>query len=315
MKINMNDIEIVSKIPRLPSSLPVFRTKKATLNDRKHAIEILSEELKLSKLHAIEVEDSIHMLSKEGELQYYRPSGALWARNIAVDTKFEDERRSWKTEKVPDEENKEDFKLILPKTIERQLVEKTQSLFKRTELIGKHAYFADVSLEQISEFDEKGKEINRFAGEATVRFLYKLNEIKVDGGGAKSYTYFYPNEEENDLVGIYHAWREIIDSRSVKLLKIEEAIERALSRDGELTLYHEKKHKIQLRKIELIYYALPPSRYQEFVFPAMRIIGSVTPISKNADRNGFEFARYYHIVHPDEYVKAEFYAHYLISRL
>ena len=129
------------------------------------------------------------------------------------------------------------------KETEQDLIEKSNTIFEKSKLLGKEAFFSDVSLEQISKLDEKGNEIDTIAEEATVRFLYKLNGIMVDGGGAKSYAFFNPAEKENGLIGIYHAWREITDSIKIRTRTIKEVVESALKN------YEEYRTTLEFKEI------------------------------------------------------------------
>lgn len=315
MELNINDIEIKSEVPKIPDSLPVYKVKTASLEERRPSIEFLGKLLKFSKLYHVEVEDFVHILSKEGEIQYYRPSGAIWARNIIYDREFKNEGRLWKTNTSTEENDKDVVDLVLSKETEQDLIKKSNAIFEKSKLLGKEAFFSNVSLEQISKFDEKGNEIDTIAGEATVRFLYKLNDIIVDGGGAKSYAFFNPAEKENGLIGIYHAWREITDSIKIRTRTIKEVVESALKTDGELRLYLKKNYKIQFREIELVYNSLPPFMYQGIIFPVLKVLGSIKSNFEKDQGKGFEFGRYYHLVHPNDYVKSELYAKYLVTRI
>jgi hypothetical protein len=87
-----------------------------------------------------------------------------------------------------------------------------------------------------------------------------------------------------------------------------------ISRDSEIKLSLEKKQIIILREIQLVYYSLPLFKFQRFLFPPLRINGSVEKSDKEKNRNGFEFARYYHVMDPDIYIKSELYSQYLVSR-
>lgn len=313
MELNKKNIEIKFEVPKIPDSLSVYKVKAATLEERNPSIDILSKLLKFSKLYRVEVDDSVHILSKEGEIQYYRPSGALWARNLIDDLEFDNEERRWKTNTVTEEMDKDVVDLVLTEETKQEITEKGKKVFEKSKLLGKEAFFSDISLEQISTFDEKGNEINTIAGEATVKFLYKLNNILVDGGGAKSYAFFNPSEKENGLVGIYHAWREIVDSVKIRTRTMDEVVESALKTDGELRLYLKRNYKIQFNEVELVYYSLPPFKYQEVIFPVLKVLGSITSKGEKDQGNGFDFGRYYHLVQPNDYIESEMYAKYLMT--
>lgn len=57
-----------------------------------------------------------------------------------------------------------------------------------------------------------------------------------------------------------------------------------------------------ISQVELVYYAAPPSKFQDFVFPALRVIGFVWD---GKDRTGgSEFARFCHALPPQVYARA-----------
>lgn len=313
MTLKVDDLVISAKLPDMRKDMPVFRVRSAPLDERRGAIEMFGDHLDLGKLSVIEIDDSLHFFSKTGEVQFYRPSGAIWARNTAVDEAFDSEIRPWKTEETADEDE-EIRTLVLPRSMSKEIAEQSQAIIEKAGLSSKHAFFAGVELDQIAELDEEGKQVGHFAGEATVRFLYRLEDIAVDGAGAKSYFYFNPSDRRPVMVGSFHVWRDIVDAKAVRIRHPEAALDIALTKDEELSLYHERGHRIELTAVDLVYYTLPAFAYQELVFPALRVVGRVFQESKRGNE-GFEFARFFHAIPAEEYARADLFADYLAMPL
>ncbi len=313
MGIQFRDFEIRAKLPEFESSLPVYFVHSPSLEDRKLSIDLLRQSLDLGDLQSIGVNRSTFFESDRGHIQYYRPSGALWARNGLIDKQYKDERRPWKVIKNDNPKDPDDYLLSLDKADQSKLVQSASGIFKKANLLGEEAYLAGVEVEQVTQFNEKGKELGRFPGEATVKYLYRLNGIKVLGSGAKSYAFFNPGDKSPQLSGIFHCWRQIKETRSIQMVKVEESIGNALSRDEEIDHYWKQQYRFKLTEISLGYYAMPPFEYQEYVFPVVHLIGAA--IHPKNPQEGFEFARYCHAAPPASYVKEKLFADYLNCRL
>lgn len=308
--MELNDIDIRFKIPDVPSSVPVFNMTAATFEARRPAMERLGKRFNLGKAYTIEVEESMFIIAKEGVIQFYGPSGAIWARNFIEDAKYEDERRPWKTEKL---DTGDDYDLVLSESVQKSLQNDAQGTLKEMEMLSEHSYFADISIDQVAKLDENGKEIQRFPGEATARFLYRIDKIPVEGGGAKSYLFFNPTEDGHELAGLFHAWREPVESKSVTLMDIEKSLEHALEKDKELVHYRKSDFKLRLDGAHLAYYALPPTKSQRVLFPVFRVTGSFAKQTKEG-LEGFDFSKYYHAVNPKDYIDLDIQGYYLVSR-
>jgi hypothetical protein len=312
MPIRLSDIDIKTKLPRIADALPLFVVKSPSFEDRELAIEQLRTTLDLGRLQRVDVKESICFVGERGGIQYYRPSGGLWATNHAANGAFEDERRPWKVVAEKSREDPESPDLKLDPVEQRGLSEHATALLRKAELMPEQAYFAGVELEQVAQLDEKGSEVARFAGEATVKFLYRAQEIQCDGPGAKTYAFANPGTGGPQFTGFFHSWREIEDAREIRALGAEGALERGVSRDRELAVYQEKGFRFRLTSVELVYHTMPPFCYQEYVYPALYVIGSA--ISPEAPLESFEFTRYYNAADPASYIKTGLCALYLNCR-
>ena len=84
-------------------------------------------------------------------------------------------------------------------------------------------------------------------------------------------------------------------------------------RDPELQLYHRRGSTISIVEVDLCYWALQPDINQDYIFPTLRVEGSVVFENSSKEPEGFEFSRYYNAVEPQEYAKSKIYAHYLFE--
>ena len=313
MPLTIDDLKISAKLPDLQSEMPVFTVRSASLDERRAAIEMLGDRLDLGNLAAFEVKDSLHFCSKAGEVQFYRPSGALWARHAAADESYDNEVRPWKgLERVEDKDGVQTW--VLSDSASGALVEQSRAIMDRAGLLSEHVSLAGVELDQVAQLDAEGKQIGHYAGEATVRYQYRLKEIAVAGAGAKSCFYFNPGDRGPALVGAFHAWREIVDARSVRVHAPEAALDLALTADPELSAYHEQGYRIDLTDLDLVYYTLPAFAYQTLVFPALRAKGRALGKGERGEQ-GFEFARFLHVVSAEDYARADLFADYLAKQL
>lgn len=309
--MKLNDIDIRFKIPDIPSSVTIFNLSPKSFKTRKPALEQIGKRFNFGKTFTIEAEESMFIVSKEGLIEFYGPSGAFCARNVAADSKYKDEKRSWKTETRKTDEGPE---LILDEKAKSSLEADANDILKEMELTSDHSYLEGISLEQVGIFKPDTKEEELFSGEATVRFLYQLDKIPVEGGGAKSYLDFHPKDDGGELVGLYHAWREPVETKSVELMDIESSFKLALKRDKELQRFSEKEHSIRFDGAKLAYYTLPPYKRQHILIPVIQVSGAVLKKTKEGQR-GHEFLKYYHAVDPRNYVDLESQALYLAARL
>lgn len=315
MAFQLEDIRIAAKLPDIGRSRPVYRVKAATLEERRPAIDLLGEVLDLGKLLPVDAQDSLHLVNERGEIEFYRHSGALWARNAAAVQQYPDESRTWRVTPKPDEADPDVVKFVLAEGQERELADQAADLFRRAGLVAPEAQFAGVDLDQVGQLDEEGVELKHGAGEANVRFLYRLDGVPVDGGGAKTYAFYNPGEAGPQLTGIFHSWREVQDAKTIQMVGIEEALERALLQDKELLLYHERNYALTVDEVKLVYFTRPPFKFQDYVFPALRVIGSAMPKEGDERDHMFEFARFYNAAPPKSYATAGVYAAYFATRL
>ena len=315
MALQLSDIKISVKLPEIPSDLPVYVVHAASLEEREPAIRFFRKLLRLQNVVPLDESDSLCLAGDSGEIDFYRASGSLWLEDFGADAGYADERRPWNVVEVPDKSVPQGNKLGLSEPEAARLGGQARKMFTKAGLMSSEAFFAGVELEQVSEFDAQGKEVGRFVGKACVRFLYRLGGIEVDGPGAKTYAFYNSGRDWPRLSGAYHSWREVKEKREIRLAGIDQILERTVVQDPELRLSRRRIRSIELCQVDLVYLALGPETYQQYVFPALRVDGRVLLEASSQEREGFEFSRFYHAATREDYAASQLYAGYLAEQL
>lgn len=310
MVLPLKNIEFKIRLPKIPDSLSLFELRSPLIEERQHAISIFTETLKLGDLTRFELKDSLVFASRRGEVEYFYASGSLWARDATVGQKAENEERKWDGLEKKGVQGETWY--VLDKHMTERLSKQAHELLRKAELLRDRASLDSVELDQFAQLDEKGREIRSGVGSATIKFLYTVECIPVYGPGAKTLIFAEPEDGKPRITGAFHAWREIGDSRKLKLPDIEESLAVGLLQDPELLMYHERGHKIQVTRLDFGYFALPAFSKQSYLFPAYQVEGSIL---NPKDESEFFFGRYYHAASPQHYKEAKTHAHYLFGRL
>jgi hypothetical protein len=148
-----------------------------------------------------------------------------------------------------------------------------------------------------------------FAGEATVRFFYRLQDLPVAGPGAKTYAFFH---DPDRIGGAYHAWRDVVAEHEVETVSAEAALDLWFGQDQQIITNLKRDQVVEITSVELAYYALPPSKFQDFLFPVFRVIGFIYDGKER--NNGIQFARFCHALPPQVYARANLFADTLMIR-
>jgi len=293
--------------PKIPSSHSVIEVQAVHAEVRKWPMKILARRLDLGELHEVETPHGHALASKYGEVEYFDASGGLWARDARADEQFQSEERNWKG--LCETETKDGYIFELVDEQQKELLEHARALLGEAGLIREEMSFNGIALDQVAQFNEKGEEINRAAGDATVRFDYVFDEIPFIGAGAKTQVFVTSDDGGPRITGAVHVWREIVDTHKVGESSAEAALHRGISEDGELSRYIEKGHVIDIDHIKFGYLALPAFMKQRYIYPAYQIEGRVR--SNRDERDYFNFGRYIQAVETKQYRRAGLFAEYL----
>jgi hypothetical protein len=305
MALKMSDLELQTRLPELPSSIPVFALSAPSLDDRRAGIGRLGEHLKLGDLRSAELDHAVVMASERGDIHYFHASGAVLARDATAGQDQTNEFRKW--DGLQDSETGGD-RMTLNPDVSKRLITQAQELLEPIGLLGKERASAIVQLQQVAQLDEEGREIAHGAGRATVKFGYAIQDVPVFGAGAKTLAFAEPGADAPMITGVFHAWRTLGQAKAVELWPLEQALGVGLITDPELELYHKAGHKIQITRLDFGYLALPAFMRQSHLFPAFQIEGKVSEGKRGI---GFGFGRFHHAAPPKAYAAADLAGQYL----
>jgi hypothetical protein len=304
MPLLLKQLDIKTRLPDLPSSVPVFALSVPTLAERRPAIERLAAQFKLGDLQRAEFDDVMIMGTERGDIHYFHASGALHARDAMARSDAQDEMRKWAGMTSSDGPDR----VILDAATAKRITVEAKSMLEPLGLFAKEMTSSAVTLEQVAQLDAKGTEIAHGAGRATVAFAYAVEGIPVRGAGAKTLVFAEPDGDRARFTGAFHAWRPLAGGTAVTVPAFEKALAVGLLADPELEFYGASGHSIVITKLELAYLALPAFMRQSHLFPVLQIEGSVGDGRRG---RGFDFGRYHHIVPPTAYRKAGLIGQYL----
>lgn len=305
MSLKLSDLDIKTKLPTVPPSLPVLGLSAPSLDDRRPAIARLGEQLKLGALRPIQFEHGIVMASPQGEITFFEASGAVFARDAMANQGATNEFRKW--DGVV-ETGTDGYRTALGPDAAKRLIAQTRELLQPLRLIGAEVVSEAVQLDQVAQLDAQGKELAHGAGQATVKFQYGVGGVPVRGAGAKTLAFAVPGTGQARFSGIFHAWRTLGKATDVKLGSLEEALGVGLLTDPELDRYHGAGHQIQITRLEFVYLALPAFMRQTHLVPAFQVEGIV---SEGKLGISFHFGRFHHAAAPRAYAAADLFGPYL----
>jgi len=306
MALPLQDLDVRVSLPKLPPTVPVFELSTTPLEERRSGLEQLREHFGLGDLRPIQLDHALVMAGERGEIEYFYASGGVWARDATATQAPTGEIRRWTD--IHESENGKERRFTLGPDTQGRLISQARELLQGTGLIGKEVDSETVELDQVAHLDAKGQELERGAGQATVKFSYAVEGIPVGGAGAKTLMFAEPENGNVRLTGAFHAWRTLGTPHPVKLPPVEKAVAVGLLIDPELVAYRAAGHKIAITRFEVRYLALPAFMRQSHLFPAFQIEGDVSDGKKGP---GCRFARFHHAAPPDTDATAGVYGPYL----
>ena len=176
---------------------------------------------------------------------------------------------------IQESENGGERRFTLGPETTRRLISQARELLQGAGLIGREIASETVDLDQVAHLTAKGKERERGAGQATVKFTYAVEGLPVRGAGAKTLMFAEPENGSVRFTGAFHAWRVLGTPRTVTMPPIERALEVGLLVDPELVAYREAGHRIVITRLDVTYLALPAFMRQSHLFPAFQVEGHV----------------------------------------
>lgn len=311
MALRIDDLKVRGSLPELPRSMPLPAIRVPTLEERRWSIETVGRQLGLGKMSLAEVPHGYVFGSPKGEVEFFRASGAVWASDTTADEKFKNEARPWRDLRETGRGRHKAF--TLDRDQSAKLMDSSLEFLKESGLLRDEASIPTIKLDQWAHLNEKGEEIKRGAGTATVKLGYKVEGIAAIGPGAKTILFAEPEDGTARISGMFHAWRDITGARELKMQSVESALKVGLLQDPELISYHKRGYSIEIARISLGYLALPAFVQQSHLFPAFEVQGVVH--DREDKSRSFSFGKYCHAAGPKQYAKAEVVASYLLKPL
>ena len=309
MAIPLDSIDFKIKLPEIPKSLNVIETSAPSIKERRRAIDVMSESLKLGKCRTADLPHGTAYFSHRGEVEFFQASGAVWSRNADAEQKYDNELRRWPDLVKEKTDNGTIF--VLPEKIAHQLLAHSKDLIAEADLVDKGMDSGRVVLDQVAELSEKGEILQNGAGGASVIYNYSIEGLPVFGAGAKSTLAFELEDGQPKIVGGLHVWRSPRKTRKIEMSSAEEALGIGLLQDPELVLYSKKGGRIIITKLKFGYMALPAMMQQRYLFPVYDVQGEMR---MERDKLGyFAFSRYHHAASMESYKKTDLYAPYLAT--
>ena len=177
MSLNIDDINIKSDRFDIPNEIFLKELRGAPLEERQKSIHALNQSFNLGELKTVETPFSVVFGNKAGEIEYFPPSGALWARNSKLENQFKDEIREW-SDLLEQRKDGEVF-FTFGKDTTKKLIKQAIHLLTDTDLLlgSAREMMQDpvVVLDQFAQLDEEGKEIQHGASTASVSISYAVN--------------------------------------------------------------------------------------------------------------------------------------------
>ena len=205
MALTLKDIDLKADLPDLPPTLPVFEVSAPTLEERRPGLERLRDHFQLGDLRSIQLDHALIMAGERGEIEYFYASGGVWARDATATRGDTNELRRWSD--IQESENGEERRFTLGPETTRRLISQARELLQGAGLIGREIASETVDLDQVAHLTAKGKERERGAGQATVKFTYAVEGLPVRGAGAKTLMFAEPENGSVRFTGAFHAWR------------------------------------------------------------------------------------------------------------
>lgn len=322
MAMTLRSLDFTSRLPTIPSALPIFNLSAPDFEERKPTIARLAEHLKLGALRTVELDHARIMASERGDIHFFPASGGLWARDATVGQAAPNELRKW--DGLVDTQV-DGHRMALTPDAAKRVLGRADKLLRDLGLVGREVASQTLQLDQVAQLDAKGRQIDHGAGQATVKYQYAVEGLPIRGAGAKTLLFAEPGAGSGDeagseaesearseagISGIFHAWRPISGAGKLAMTSLEEALGIGLLADPELEQYSIAGHRIQVSRLELVYLALPVFMRQTHLFPMFQVEGVVSEGPKGIR---FHFGRFHHAATPRAYADAGAFASYLTA--
>lgn len=311
MTINMKQIKFRSKMPEIPAAIDAVRVAAPPLEERREGISRLAGRLGLGKLRELETENSRIWAGRDGDVEFFPASGAVWSRNLSASEAHPNELREW-PDLAEASDGNGDMVFTLGKRSARAVASYAHEVVKEAGFDLAHVAAERAELIQVAQLSEEGEILSRGAGDATLKLNYALDGMPVIGPGAKTEIDLEPDPKSDAgvrTVGVFHVWRRPLERRKVEVGSAEAALAAGLLKDPDLNLAVKQGGRVTVDELQLGLMALPAPAHQTYLFPALAVAGRVDLPKGKLEY--YRFGRYCHVATPKAYAAAEIYADYV----
>ena len=246
----MASLFIMPVLPEGRREISIYRTPLPTIG--KEVIDKISEVFRV-KGKAKDSGSRIVVQDRSGVLEIFEASGSIW----------------W-TRKIS---TKSESRKSVSFLSEKKAIAKADSYLKAVELADKRAKPNSVTYTEALFERKKDKKPIEAITHQHVNYDFSLDDLPVWGPGAKIQVTF---GEDNQVMEVLKFWREPKKERiKYELITVETATNYFQNHEAFSDL-SERTAKVQVDKIDLGYYALPPREMQACLFPVYQFKGSVS---------------------------------------
>lgn len=154
---------------------------------------------------------------------------------------------------------------------EDEAIGRGKEFLKTNGLLPENTFLAGVGYHEFSQYNSEGKTITQGKSAISVGFGFKIEEMKVEGPGAKASIVF---GEEGEIIGVSRIWREIEPDKKVEIITPEEALAKFKQRwpreaKPEQLRQARIKTEVNVKEVHVTYYAEPgciPQSHMEPVY-------------------------------------------------
>jgi hypothetical protein len=241
------------RFPEVTEKMMVYRTVDPNISRD----DILSL-MKIFGLDGQIIDQGRQFIAKDGDkvLEVFKQSGTGYLR-FSDDAKLAIEK---KAENLPSKD---------------EAVAKANDFLKNNGLLPSNTFLAGVVYYEFEQYDSEGKAIDQGKTALSVGFGFKINEMKVEGPGAKVSIVF---GESGEIIETAKIWREIKPDKEARIITPQEAFARFKERwptEAKPNELEQAKIKteVNIREVYVTYYAEPGCIPQSYIEPVYVFVG------------------------------------------
>jgi len=269
--------KLVHPLPKVPEKMMVYKTI-----DPKISREDITKLMKTFGLEG-KIDDRQRQFVVKDQnrvLEVFKQPGTGYLR-FSNNTKLAIEKEA---KNLPSEDN---------------AIDEAKKFLRANDLLPENTFLAGVGYYEFRKYDSIGNTIIQGKSAVSIGFGFKIEEMKVEGPGAKAGVVF---GEDGEIIGASKIWREIEPDKEMKIITPEEAFDKFKQRwPGEAEPEQFKRAKIKtevsIKEVYVTYYAKPGCVPQDYIEPVYVFKGDYQTSSKIGEREIKE-SDYFEIIIP-----------------